>query len=165
MKNILVLLFVTVFATISSQAQNMTVPDPNTPNTLFLKFSFALNDGTSSYLPKHNISIYSEVKDYKPLYLFTSNGVMNASKSILMNMFYAIDSEEFAYIDPALYNSVSLNQAQLIDVLKTKTTDEGKNYLGAFDTIYLIDYEQKNPRNTSKVKILKVRPYYNFFRY
>ncbi|MCU0440340.1 MAG: hypothetical protein MUC49_20815 [Raineya sp.] len=158
-----IFLFAVIFLAISSQAQTMTVPDPNTPNTLFLKFSTVLN-GENSYVPKRDISEYEEVINYKPVYLFWSDAVKNASMSILMNMFYAIDPEEFAYIDPALYNSVSLSQEQLINVLKTKTNYEEKNYLGAFDTIYLIDYEQKNPRNTSKVKILKVRPYYKLFR-
>lgn len=163
MKKILVLFIMVALIAHNSQAQNMTVPDPNTPNTLFLKYSKVLN-GEYSYRPKVDVSPYLETIDYKPVYSFISDAVMNSSMGILMNYFYTIDPEEFAYIDPALYNSVSINQAQLIDILKTKTTDDGRNYLGAFDTIYLIDYEQKNPRNTNKVKILKVRPYYNFSR-
>ncbi|MCU0440339.1 MAG: hypothetical protein MUC49_20810 [Raineya sp.] len=163
MKKILVLFIMVALIATNSQAQNMTVPDPNTPNTLFLKFSHTLNS-PYAYIPDVDISEYEEVSNYKPLYLFTSGGIMNASLSIMRNYFYAINPEEFAYIDPALYNSVSLSKSQLIDVLKTKTTDDGKNYLGAFTTIYLIDYEQKYAKNTSKVKILKVRPYYNFFR-
>jgi hypothetical protein len=163
MKKLIILLIVTMFVTISNQAQTMTVPDPNTPNTLFLKFSHTLNS-PHAYITDVNISEYPETRDYKPIYSFISGGVMNASLSIIRNWFYAIDPEECAYIDPALYNSVSLSREQLVNILKTKTVAETKTYLDSFTTIYLIDYEQKYAKNNSKVKILKVRPFYNFFR-
>jgi hypothetical protein len=161
MKKLLLLICV-VFISLQTQAQNMPIPSSSASNTLFLKFSHVLNS-PHAYISSHDIST-SNIRDYKPVYSFISGGVMNTSMSILMNWFYAIDPSEFAYIDPTIYDTVSLNREQLVNILKTKTTDDGKNYLNGFSTIYLIDYEQKNPSNPNQVKILKVKPYYNFFR-
>ena len=148
----------------SLQAQVLPIPTPSTPNVLFLKFSYILNT-PYSYMHESNISKYPEPLNFKPVYSFTSDGVKNASMSILMNFFYVPNPDEFAYIDPSVYNNVAISSAQLVDILKTKTTQEGKDYLNGFTAIYLIDYEQKNRLNPNQVKILKVKPHYNFFKY
>jgi len=160
-----VFLFLSVLLVLQqTKAQNMPVPSPNAGNTLFLKFSHELNS-IYAYLPESNISKYPEPVSFKPVYSYTSNGVSDASGSIMRNYFYVPNPDEFAYIDPAVYNSVSISRVQLIDILKTKTISGGKEYLNGFSTIYLIDYEQKNPNNPNQVKILKVKPHYNFFKY
>ncbi len=100
------------------------------------------------------------------MYLFWSNNsTKNASQSIMRNCFYIPNPEEFAYIDPAMYDAISLSRVQLVDILKTKTIQQEKEYLNGFTNIYLIDYEQKNPSNPNQVKILNVKPDYNFFGY
>jgi hypothetical protein len=124
MKKTIYLLSIAFLICFEGIAQNMTIPAPNTPNTLFLKYSISLNG--EAYVPKVNISEYPETRDYKPVYLFFSDGVMNASLSIIRNYFYAIDPEECAYIDPALYNSVSLSREQLeVLVPKLRKTTMG----------------------------------------
>jgi hypothetical protein len=163
MKKLLLLFVMVALIATYSQAQTMPIPASNVSNTLFLKYSQTLNS-PYSYLPKVNIST-TRVRDFKPVYSFISDAVKNASSSIMEDYFYVIEPEEFAYIDPTLYNSVSLSREQLIDILKTKTITETKAYLDSFTTIYLIDYEQKNPSNSNQVKILRVKPFYNFYRY
>ncbi|GAB4127512.1 MAG: hypothetical protein OHK0045_17180 [Raineya sp.] len=149
----------------SLQAQVLPIPNPSTPNVLFLKYSIVLN-GEHSFIPESNISIYPEPVDFKPVYLFWSDdNAKNASMSILMNFFYVPNENEFAYIDPSAYNDIAISRTQLVEILRTKTTQEGKNYLNGFTAIYLIDYEQKNRLNPNQVKILKVKPYYDFFKY
>ncbi|MFN3316708.1 MAG: hypothetical protein ACK40K_07835, partial [Raineya sp.] len=152
------------FGTINSTAQQMPVPAPNTFNVLFLKFSHILNN-PYSYMSESDISKYPEPVNFKPVYSFNSNNIKNASMSILMNFFYVPNPDEFAYIDPSAYNDVAISRVQLVDILKTKTTQEGKDYLNGFTAIYLIDYEQKNRLNPNQVKLLKVKPHYNFFKY
>lgn len=153
-----------LIAFVNSSAQQMPVPDPNTTNVLFLKYSKLLNE-EHSFIPKSNISKYPEPVNFKPVYLFFSFTMHDASGNIMRNCFYIPNPEEFAYIEPTTYEAVALSRVQLIDILKTKTTQEWKNYLNSFDVIYLIDYEQHNPRNPNQVKILKVKPHYNFLKY
>jgi hypothetical protein len=164
MKYLIFLFAFVMFLSINSTAQQMPIPTPNTPNVLFLKYSIVLN-GEHSLIPKSNVSKYPEPVNFKPVYLFWSDNIKNTSMSILMNFFYVPNENEFAYIDPSAYNDIAISRTQLVEILKTKTTQEGKNYLNGFTAIYLIDYEQKSRLNPNQVKILKVKPHYNFFKY
>jgi hypothetical protein len=160
-----VFLFLSVLLVLQqTKAQNMPIPSPNAGNVLFLKFSFSLNSSRGYFIDDVSISPQGN-RDFKPVYPYLGHNVSDASGSMMMNFFYVPNPDEFAYIDPAIYNSVSISRVQLIDILKTKTISGGKEYLNGFSRIYLIDYEQKNPNNPNQVKILKVKPHYNFFKY
>jgi len=141
----------------SLQAQQMPAPDPNMANVLFLKFSTTLNSN-NSYYPDDQIRLETEAI-WGPAYTYVKTiDATNIHYGRVVQKFYVPNPDDFAYIDPATYNSVSLDLVQLATVLKPKNEDQRKAYLNSFHEIYLIDYEQKNPKAASKVKIMRVKP-------
>ncbi|KOY85765.1 hypothetical protein AD998_06000 [bacterium 336/3] len=149
MKKILLLLVV-VFTTINSQAQNITVPDPNTPNTLFLKFgqSPTLN-GEHSFTECQVWKADRSNLEWQDLYLFTFDVSL-----------YTLNKEYFGYTELAPYNSVAITNAQLRDILSPKDFYARWPYIDSFTKIYIIDLDSPNPRQTSKYKIIEVKLYY-----
>jgi len=146
----------------NAKAQQMPVPDPNTANVLFLKFSKVSHSPYA--FTKSLISVSNERTEWRPSYVYIEKFPEsdNTPISDLFEIFYTPAPDDFAYIDPSVYNAVSLDITQLAAVLKHKDQIDRQSYLKNFHTIYLIDYDQKNPKATSKVKILKVRPYYEW---
>jgi hypothetical protein len=136
-------------------AQTMPIPDPNTTNVLFLKYSTVFN-GDKSYYDSHVRVSQTEVIK-RPAYMYVQK--LTGDRIAVAERFYVPNPEEFAYIDPAVYNSVSLDLNQLYNLLKPKDLNSRQPFLKTFHEIYLIDYEQKyNRGGTNKVKILRVKP-------
>lgn len=155
MKKTIYLLVIAFFICLQTMAQNMPVPDPNSSNVLFLKFSSTLNSNNSYYESQIRISEVEAIR--RPTYTYVKTIDGNIER--LMQRFYVPNPEEFAYIDPATYNSVSLDLIQLATLLKFKSQEQKRAYLESFTEIYLIDYEQKYTRGGgNKVKILRVKP-------
>jgi hypothetical protein len=154
MKKTIYLFVIAFLICLQTKAQNMPVPDPNTPNVLFLKYSVILNGNNSSFFDDQiRISETEAIRRPTYTYLHKLVGEMG-----VWQKFYVPNPEEFAYIDPTSYNAVSLSKMQLYNILNPKHDAQRKAYLESFTEIYLIDYEQKQPKQPTKVKITKVRP-------
>jgi hypothetical protein len=155
MKKTIYLLSIAFLICFQGLAQTMPIPAPNTPNVLFLKYSTTINMPNTSSQGYIRISETEEIK--RPTYRYIQKLV--GDKMAVAERFYVPNPEEFAYIDPAVYNSVSLDLNQLYNLLKPKDINSRQAFLKTFTEIYLIDYEQKYTRGgTTKVKILKVKP-------
>lgn len=135
------------------QAQQMPAPDPNTPNVLFLKYSTTLNRAGNNREAQVRISENEAI--WRPTYIYLQKLVGERGVS---ERFYVPNPDEFAYIDPTVYNAVSLDLNQLYNLLNPKNVNTRQAYLKTFHEIYLIDYDQNNPKATSKVKIMRVKP-------
>lgn len=151
MRYILILLMTIGFSAFS---QTMPIPDPTSPNTLFLKFSKNLN-GVNAYFLGDIKNAYGD-KEEQDIYLFTSKD--SKGKSISAS-FYTPDRTNFAYIDPALYPN-TITEEQLKAILDNKRNLERDNYLRNFSRIYIIDLDAQSPRQTFKYKIIEVKPYF-----
>ena len=162
MKKTFYLLSIAFLICFQGVAQNMPLPDPNTPNVLFLKYSNALN-GVNSYRMS-DVRMPNDFIESRFCYFYLKvTDANNNHSGKLIQKLYVIDSEEFAYTDAAVYNSVSLDVNQLGELLRHKSQEQKRAYLDSFQTIYLIDYEQKYTRGgVNKVKILRVKTC-NFF--
>lgn len=152
MRYIIILLMTIGFSAFS---QNMPVPDPSSPNTLFLKFSKDLN-GVNAYFLGTVRNAYGDLEK-QDKYLFTSKD--SRGKSINCD-FYTPDRTFFAYVDPTLYNAVAITEEQLKAILDNKRNLERDNYLRGFSHIYIIDLDAQNPRQTFKYKIIEVKPFF-----
>jgi hypothetical protein len=138
----------------SAFSQTMPIPDPNMPNTLFLKFSKNLNGVNAYFLG--TIKNTSGDKEEQDMYLFTSKD--SQGKSINCD-FYTPDRTIFAYIDPALYPN-AITEEQLKAILDNKRNLERDNYLRSFSRIYIIDLDAQSPKQSFKYKIVEVKPFF-----
>lgn len=141
---------------IYANAQQMPLPDPNTPNVLFLKFSKTLNT-IYAFGEVHVWNVDKTSLEWKDAYAFTSKD--NEGWNIDVE-FYAPDKEYFGYTELAPYNSVALTNAQLRDILSTKEFYNRDEYIDSFTKIYIIDLDSPDPRRPNKYKIIEVKHYY-----
>jgi hypothetical protein len=156
MKKIIVI-FSILLISIYAKAQQMPLPDPNTPNVLFLRFSQALNG-------EHSFNILTRIRSLDGVnyemqngYLFYSND--NRGRSMDFE-FYTPDKNYFGYTEITPYNSVAITNNQLKDILNSKEDYLRLDYLKSFSKIYIIDLDVQNPRQPNKYKIIEVKVYF-----
>jgi hypothetical protein len=138
----------------SAFSQTMPIPDPASPNTLFLKFSKNLN-GVNAYFLSTIKNSYGDLEEQDRY----SYGNTDSKGKAIDAGFYTPDRTNFAYIDPTLYPN-AITEEQLKAILDNKRNIERDNYLRSFSRIYIIDLDAPNPRQTFKYKIIEVKPYF-----
>ena len=158
MKNVILILILS-FAGIQIQAQQMPLPDPNTSNVLFLKFSQneTLNGENSFSSILRVLSADGVNYEKQNSYLFYSNDSRGRAMDY---QFYTPNKNYFGYTEVTPYNSVALTKDQLKDVLNTKERHLRTQYMKSFSKIYIIDLDAPSPTQPTKYKIIEVKLYF-----
>jgi len=117
------------------KAQQMPVPDPNIANVLFLKYSTTLNR-VNTFFSNDEVRISETEIIWRPTYTYVQK--LAGDRIAVAERFYVSSPDDFTYIDPAVYNAVSLDLNQLYNLLKPKDINSRQAYLKTFHEIYLI---------------------------
>ncbi|MCU0439405.1 MAG: hypothetical protein MUC49_16050 [Raineya sp.] len=146
MKKTIYLLSVVFLICFQGVAQNMPLPDPNTPNILFLKFSKILNSPKSftEALVRSNNGVDLE---WQNSYLFYSKD--NQGRNINLE-FYTLDKNYCGYTELATYNNVAISKEQLKALLEPHPYYLRTQQIRNYSKIYLIDLDSPQPKQPKR---------------
>ena len=153
MKNIILLALIVLQTPSFAQIQ---APPSNSVNVLFLKYSLSINEEYSFGKQLVWKSDYSD-KEWKNTYAFFSKDTKGKS---INRLFYIPNERTFWYVNPATYEVVAKDNEQIRAILDGMRYPEQDNYFRSFSKIYLLDLEQRNPRNPNQCKLIEVKNYF-----